>query len=402
MPFGVAVLGKDLELVLNARKNIEVTWNFPKAGRKYTSEQALKDYSKISEDKKISGVTWWQPFFPQAVKGKKGYLQSALENPKLKKLSATYQNEHTYHGQMEPMNATALVDASGKRAEIWAPTQAVSVTTFAAAGVLKTSPQNIKVNTTFLGGGFGRRAQVDYIVDAVLLSKITKQPIKVVWTREDDVSAGAFKPNSAIHIDAAYDSNGKIEAWSHRTVSESPLKFYAPKLLGKNGEDILAMSGAEQLQYKISAQIADHVIQDNGTRLAPWRGIGHGPNKFASECFMDEIASSLKQDPAEFRVNSANNPRTKAVLKKVIEMFKTDIQGAIVILVTISAVLATDLLKGVGIGFALAMFFILRKNYELALISHTDEKENETVISFAQIVSFLKQLFFAQFQILNL
>ena len=320
LPYGVAVLGKDLETVLNARKNIQVNWNFPKTGQKYSSQEALKKYSKISEDKKVPGVTWWQPFFPKAIKGKKGYLQSALDDPKLKKLSSTYLTEHTYHGQMEPMNATASVDKSGKKAEIWAPTQAVSVTTFAAAGVLKTSPQNIKVNTTFLGGGFGRRAQVDYIVDAVLLSKITKQPIKVVWTREDDVEGGAFKPNSAIHLDAAFDAKGKIEAWSHRTVSESPLKYFNPKLLGKKGEDILAMSGSEQLQYKISSQIADHVIQDNGTRLAPWRGIGHGPNKFASECFMDEIASSLKQDPAKFRVNSANNPRTKAVLKKVIEM----------------------------------------------------------------------------------
>ena len=320
LPFGLAVLGKDLELVLNARKNIEVKWNLPKTGRKYDSDSALKEYSRISEDKNISGVTWWQPFFPKSAKGKKGYLRSALSDSKLKKLSATYQTEHVYHGQLEPMNATASVDKSGKKAEIWAPTQAVSVTTFAAAGILKTSPQSIKVNTTFLGGGFGRRAQVDYIVDAVLLSKITKKPVKVVWTREDDVGGGGFRANSAMHIEAAFDPKGKIEAWNHRTVSESPLKFYAPNLLGKKGEDILAMSGSEQLQYNISAQSADHVIQDNGTRLAAWRGIGHGQNKFASECFMDEIAVSLKQDPAKFRVNSANNPRTKAVLKKVIEM----------------------------------------------------------------------------------
>jgi isoquinoline 1-oxidoreductase beta subunit len=320
LPFGLAVLGQDLELILNARKNIEVKWNLPKTGRKYDSENALKEYSKISEDKNISGVNWWQPFFPKSAKGKKGYLQSALSDPKLKKLSATYQTEHVYHGQLEPMNATALVDKSGKKAEIWAPTQAVSVTTFAAAGILKTSPQSIKVNTTFLGGGFGRRAQVDYIVDAVVLSKITKKPVKVVWTREDDVGGGGFRANSAMHLEAAFNQKGKIEAWSHRTVSESPLKFYAPNLLGKNGEDILVMSGSEQLQYNISAQSADHVVQDNGTRLAAWRGIGHGQNKFASECFMDEIAVSLKLDPAKFRVNAANNPRTKAVLERVIKM----------------------------------------------------------------------------------
>ena len=320
LPYGLAIIGKELEVVLRAREEIEVTWNLPEKGQKYNSGAALKEYTKISEDKTVNGVTWWKPFFPAAARGKKGYLQSALNNPKLKKLSATYKTEHVYHGQMEPMNATASVDKSGKKAEIWAPTQAISITTFAAAGILKTSPQNIKVNTTFLGGGFGRRAQVDYIVDAVLLSKITKKPVKVVWTREDDVSGGAFRPNSAMHMEAAFDPSGKVEAWSHRTVSESPLKFYAPKLLGKNGEDILVMSGSEQLQYNFTSQKADHVIQDNGTRLAPWRGIGHGQNKFASECFMDEIASSLKLDPASFRINSANNPRTKAVLNMVVKM----------------------------------------------------------------------------------
>ena len=187
-------------------------------------------------------------------------------------------------------------------------------------GRFKNQSQNIKLNTTFLGGGFGRRAQVDYVVDAVILSKITKKVVKVVWSREDDLAAGAFKPSTAVNLSAALGKDGSIEAWKHRTVAESPLRYYAKGLLGKNGEDILVMSGAEQLNYKMPNQIAEHINREQGTRLAAWRGIGHGPNRFATECFVDEIALSLGKDPAEYRLYLANNPRIKRVIKKVMEM----------------------------------------------------------------------------------
>ena len=323
LDYGVAVVSEHLVDVLEARGAIEVEWDLPARAKKYDSATSLDNFAKISKDKDLAGVSWpgkahvpWS----SAVKGDEKDFRNKIDSSEFKNISATYTSEQTYHAQIEPMNATAKVAASGKKAEIWAPTQAVSICTFAAAGILKTSPQNITVNTTFLGGGFGRRAQVDYVVDAVILSKITKKPVKVIWTREDDLSGGAFKPSSAINLTAALSKTGEISAWKHRTVAESPLNYYAKNLLGKNGEDILVMSGSEQLNYKIPNKIAEHVIQDNGTRLAAWRGIGHGPNRFASESFVDEIATATGKDPAAYRLALANNPRAKNVIKKVMEM----------------------------------------------------------------------------------
>ena len=323
LDYGVAVISADIADVLEARDGIEVDWDFPSVGRKYDSHRSLKDYVKVSEDSSVKGIAWpgkahvpWAP----AVKGNQKDYDAKMKSDDFQSISASYTTEHTYHAQMEPMNATAKVSPDGKSAEIWAPTQAVSVSTFAAAGVLKTSPQNIKLNTTFLGGGFGRRAQVDYVVDAVILSKITKKVVKVVWSREDDLAAGAFKPSTAVNLSAAVGKDGNIEAWKHRTVAESPLRYYAKGLLGKNGEDILVMSGAEQLNYKMPNQIAEHINREQGTRLAAWRGIGHGPNRFATESFVDEIALSLGKDPGEYRLYLANNPRIKRVIKKVMEM----------------------------------------------------------------------------------
>jgi isoquinoline 1-oxidoreductase beta subunit len=325
LDYGVAVVSEDLADVLTARDAIDVEWDLPALASKYDSNKALKNYVKVSEDEGAKSIGWpGKAHVPwaKAVTGDQKDFESKMRSEDFKSLSATYTSEHTYHAQMEPMNATAKVSADGKSAEIWAPTQAVSVSTFAAAGVLKTSPQNITLNTTFLGGGFGRRAQVDYVVDAVILSKITQKPVKVVWSREDDLAAGAFKPSSAINLAAAVAANGEISAWKHRTVAESPLRYYAKGLLGKNGEDILVMSGAEQLNYTLPNQIAEHVNQHQGTRLAAWRGIGHGPNRFASESFVDEIAHSIGKDPADYRLALANNPRAKNVIKKVMEMAK--------------------------------------------------------------------------------
>ena len=323
LDYGVAIISKDIADVLSAREAVEVEWEFPKLASGYNSKKSLEEYARVSEEDRETGIAWpGKAHVPwaKAVKGDQNDFEQKTKSGDFKNISATYTSEHTYHAQMEPMNATAEVSSDGKSAEIWAPTQAVSVSTFAAAGVLKTSPQNIKLNTTFLGGGFGRRAQVDYVVDAVILSKITKKPVKVVWTREDDLAAGAFKPSSAVNLAAAVGSDGQVMAWKHRTVAESPLKYYAKGLLGENGEDILVMSGSEQLNYKLPNQIAEHVNRDQGTRLAAWRGIGHGPNRFASESFVDEIAMAIGQDPAEYRLSLVNNPRAKNVIQKVMEM----------------------------------------------------------------------------------
>ncbi len=323
LDYGVALLAKDIADVLAAREAVDVNWELPSLARNYDSQKSLGDYAKVSEDETVKGISWpgkARVPWARAVRGDASDYKTKMTSGDFKSISATYTSEHTYHAQMEPMNATAKVSSDGKSAEIWAPTQAISVSTFAAAGVLKTSPGNIKVNTTFLGGGFGRRAQVDYVVDAVILSKITKKPVKVVWSREDDLAAGAFKPSTAVNLSAAVSKDGQIGAWKHRTVGESPLKYYAKGLLGEKGEDILIMSGSEQLNYKLPNQIAEHINREQGTRLAAWRGIGHGPNRFASESFVDEIALSLGQDPAAYRLSLANNPRVKNVINKVMEM----------------------------------------------------------------------------------
>jgi isoquinoline 1-oxidoreductase subunit beta len=189
--------------------------------------------------------------------------------------------------------------------------------------VLKTSPAKIKVHSQLIGGGFGRRAQPDFVVDAVLLSKIMGggTPVKVIYSREDDVAAGRMRPMTAHKIDVGMDKDGKIVGWKHRVVGESAIGYTNPGRLKKSkGKDVLVMAGSEIPYYGIANWAADHVHEKRGARLSAWRGIGAGYTKFASEATIDKLAAAAKTDPVDYRMALLNNDKAKNVLKAVAEM----------------------------------------------------------------------------------
>src|SRR5258705_76189 len=182
----------------------------------------------------------------------------------------------------------------------------------------------VKLNLTLLGGGFGRRGHRDeeFVVDSVLLSKEVKRPVKVLWTREDDVHNGRFRPLSVHFLRAGLDGSGRIVAWQHRVACDEITALPDPVRYKGGGEkDFLAMAGSELRTYDIPNRLAEQLPQETGIRTSSLRGIGFGPNKFATEAFLDEVAAKHGLDPVELRLQLLKNtPRGQAAIRAVVEM----------------------------------------------------------------------------------
>lgn len=219
------------------------------------------------------------------------------------------------------MTAAAKVDADGKGAEVWIGTQSITRMIFVAAGFLKTKPNRIKLNALFMGGGFGRRFDYHHMLDALFLARATKLPVKVVWSREEDVRHGTYRPQTAQFLPAGLDARGKIVGWNHRLAGESVLAWADPKRLARaKGNDALLTTGANHI-YDIPNQLAQYLQQTPRMPLGPWRAIGGGYTKFAVESFLDEIAAATNQDPLALRLRLLNkHPRAQRVLREVADM----------------------------------------------------------------------------------
>lgn len=216
---------------------------------------------------------------------------------------------------MEPLNSVASVSPAGDTCEIWCGSQSQTIAITAVANALGIPESKVKFNGRLLGGGFGRRGNrdVEFIVDSALMSKAAGKPVKVIWTREDDVHAGRFRPLYVNRIRAGLDVNSRITAWHHRVVSDRVLAFMDPvRYKESKGRDNIAMRGTELPTYDIANRLAEGLQQDTGMRTAPLRAIGVGQNSFANEVFIDEIAAALKIDPIEFRLRQlADTPRAR-------------------------------------------------------------------------------------------
>jgi isoquinoline 1-oxidoreductase beta subunit len=155
--------------------------------------------------------------------------------------------------------------------------------------------------------------------DAVRLSQAVGKPVKLVWTREDDIRGGKFRPATAHHIEAGFDDNGKLIAWHHRVVAESVVAYVSGD--AKPRQDRIVMKGSPIPQYPIPNKLAEHVIENKGARLSPWRGVGNGHNAFAIESFIDDIAKDFGKDPVAFRLELSDGvPRMQHLLRTVAEM----------------------------------------------------------------------------------
>ena len=230
-----------------------------------------------------------------------------------RQVEATYEVPYLAHACMEPMNCTAWVRADG--AEIWAGTQGQGPHQGAVAGITGLPPEKVKINTMYLGGGFGRRFAGDFIVAATLLSKQAGKPVKLVYTREDDTRAMFFRPASVVRFRAGLDEGGKPVSFSAKVASPSVLvgAGFAKEL--PKGVDSPAIEGIEEFFYGVPNVRVEYVREEPGYQVWFWRSVGHSQNCFFLESFVDEMAHAAGQDPYRFRRSLlADQPRQRGVL----------------------------------------------------------------------------------------
>jgi isoquinoline 1-oxidoreductase subunit beta len=225
---------------------------------------------------------------------------------------AAYETPFLAHATMEPMNSTADVRADG--VDIWAPTQFQTAAQQLGATIGGVAPEQVKVHTTYLGGGFGRRFEMDFIQEALETSKAVGAPVKVIWSREDDTQHDYYRPASYHRLRARLDGKGMPVAWSHRVVAPSIMSRVFPDFV-QNGLDTEAVEGAVGLPYAIANVHVDYVMSDTGIPVGFWRSVNNSFNGFAVEGFMDELAHAAGRDPYEFRRDLlVNAPRHLGVL----------------------------------------------------------------------------------------
>jgi len=312
LPFGVAVLGDTVHATRKGRSALKVQWDA--GGAKmggFDSEKAMQEYARHGRDPNAKAMTWYE----------KGDAAKSLAGA-AKTLEAEYSSVHCYHAQMEPMNCVARVSADGQSAEVWTGTQSVALAAFVASNVLKTTPDKIRVHQHLLGGGYGRRIWPDAVAQAVVLANITKEPVKLILTREDDLTAARPRPMTFHAMKAGFDGSGNLVAWRHRLVAENVDAVAAPpRFKATGGKDIIGWRGLEQPFYGVPNMMCEAVREERGVRVHAWRGIGAGYNKFASEAFLDEIAHATGKDPLALRLElTKDHPRASAVIRAVAEM----------------------------------------------------------------------------------
>ncbi len=305
LPWGVAVVADSFFTARKARDLLQINWSNTSKARSYNSDTALKEYTARAENMADAGVTFHS--HGDAIKT----LAAGA-----KQFKATYTTEHVSHFTMEPMNCTAKVD--GDKIELWVPSQTVGFVVGGVAAVAGFKPENIKVNITLLGGGYGRRVEAEYAVEAALIAKaVPGVPVQMIWTREDDMLRSKPRPLTAQHLVASVDAQGKLTGLQHRVTSEGIYARVLPGAFKAGGnKDAPVMEGTEGV-YELSGHLVQQCLEDRGIACSFWRGVGPGYIKFAVETMVDEVAVSTNQDPLKMRLDlTQKTPRAQAVLRE--------------------------------------------------------------------------------------
>src|SRR5216683_3006411 len=214
------------------------------------------------------------------------------------KIEAVYEVPFLAHATMEPQNCTA--DVRADRCDVWAPTQFQTMAQGTAAKICGLKPEAVFIHTTFLGGGFGRKAGTDFVIEAVETSKAVGAPVKVTWSREDDTQHDYYRPASYARMAGALDADGWPVAWTTRVACPSIMNLWFPGSI-KNNLDPASVEGVENLPYSIPNILVDYQLTETGIPVGFWRSVGNSQNGFFSESFVDELAAVGKKDPYEFR-----------------------------------------------------------------------------------------------------
>lgn len=235
------------------------------------------------------------------------------------KVDAVYQAPFLAHATMEPVNCTVHVTKDS--CEIWLGTQIIGVAQLVASKVTGLSLENVQVHNHLIGGGFGRRLEVDYVIQAVLIAKQVDYPVKVVWTREEDIQHDMYRPYYYDKLSAALNDKGMPVAWSHRIVGSSIMARVFPQAMKPGDPDPDAVECAADTIYDIPNRHVEYVRSEPpGIPTAFWRGVGPTHNVYVVESFMDELANKADKDPVEYRRALLNkSPRALAVLNLAAE-----------------------------------------------------------------------------------
>lgn len=228
-------------------------------------------------------------------------------------LRADYELPLLAHATLEPQNCTAQLTAEG--CDLYVPTQGQLIAQAVAAKVAGLPPEKVRVHTTFLGGGFGRRIEPDFIPAAVEAAKAVGAPVKLVWTREDDMTHDTYRPPAFDQVAGGFDAAGRLIAWHLHLVGPSISARTNPAVL-ERGVDPAAIEGAENFPYDVPNVLVDFLPQEIGIDVGYWRSVSHSLNCFVVESFMDELAHAAQRDPVELRMSLlARQPRHRRVLE---------------------------------------------------------------------------------------
>jgi isoquinoline 1-oxidoreductase subunit beta len=297
IPTGIAVVADNTWTAFQGRKALDIKWDEgPNAA--VTSASIRKSFQDACET-------------PGVVSRKEGDAAAGLASA-TQKLEAVYEAPYQAHATMEPMNGTADVRADG--VDLWVPTQFQTPSQGMAAGIAGVKPDDVKVHTTYLGGGFGRRGWSDFVAESTIISKAMGAPVQVTWTREDDTQHDYYRPASYIKMAAGLDADGKPTAFTARVACDSIMSWFFPGSI-KNGLDSSSVEGVSDIAYDIPNILVDYHLMAGPIPMGFWRSVGASQNGFFSEGFVDELAAAAKKDPYEYRRDLlAKHPRQLGVL----------------------------------------------------------------------------------------
>ncbi|QQL48937.1 xanthine dehydrogenase family protein molybdopterin-binding subunit [Mucilaginibacter ginkgonis] len=304
---GVAVIANSYWAAMQGRAKLKIEWethgydNFN--SKDYEAHLRALANEEGLVDKNIGAVDW-------------------AKVSRTNTVEAFYETPIVAHSPLEPMGAVVKID--GDAIEIWTSTQVPSSLTGSGPTDLHSfigfKPENIKMHNMFIGGGFGRRLYLDYIIEAVNVAKQLDKPVKVVWSREDTTKQGPFRPMTFSKLKAGFDDQGKLSMFEHKVISPSLSEATRPNF-DPSKVDASMVEGIAEQAYEIPNIKTSYVRAECHLPLAAWRSVTSSTLSFAHECFIDELAVKAKQDPLDFRLNLLSKPSdTKKVLLKLKEV----------------------------------------------------------------------------------
>jgi len=293
LPGAIGIVAAHFEQAMAAQDALKASWSKSKVDG-FDSRKALEvDYPKIAAD-------------PQAqvtVIEKKGDVTAAFANA-AKTYKAEFRTDYAYHAQMEPLNAVVRID--GDKVEVWEGTQAPDESRAAVAKALGVPLEQVIFNQCFMGGGYGRRSLGDYASECALLAKAVNKPVKMIWTRQDDLAHGRFRPQSFQVVEAALDRDGKVAGWRHSVIGDG---------------SFLLQSGIKPYYYAMPNLQLERRGVSHGVQVFFWRAVGHNANLFAIEGMVDRMAADAGIDPIEFRLTRMPAiPKLRKVVETVAQM----------------------------------------------------------------------------------